>query len=266
MSRIQEILAKAERDGTASPSSTTSISGSSALAHEYVTVTVTPTLPGATTATVRTADAALHPALVAAIAPQSAAAERYRGIRARLTLHEDAGPARSILITSPAAGDGKSITAANLALTMAQEFQKNVLLVDADLRGSSIHELFGIERGPGLAELLAGEATLEDVLVYLPAHRLTLLPAGATPPFPAELLGSTAMRRVMDTLRHRFDRVLLDAPAVVPLADARTVASMVDGVMVVVRAGLTQRPALDGALVALDADKVLGVVLNDTRK
>jgi Mrp family chromosome partitioning ATPase len=156
MSRIQEILAKAERDGTASPHSAPPVSGSSALARDYVTVTVTAPPQGAAAATVRTADAALHPALIAAIAPQSAAAERYRGIRARLTLHEDAGPARSILVTSPAAGDGKSITAANLALTMAQEFQKNVLLVDADLRGSSIHELFGIDSGPGLAELLAG--------------------------------------------------------------------------------------------------------------
>src|SRR5688572_3700962 len=190
MSRIQEILAKAERDGTASPNSAASVSGSSALAHDYGTVP--PTLPGAATTAVRTADTALHPALVAAIAPHAAAAERYRGIRARLTLHEDAGPARSILVTSPGAGDGKSITAANLALTMAQEFQKNVLLVDADLRGSSLHELFGIERGPGLAEVLAGEASLDDALVYLEAHRLTLLPAGATPAFPAELLGSTS--------------------------------------------------------------------------
>src|SRR5687767_12002900 len=121
MSRIQEILAKAERDGS-SPTSAPSVSGSSALAPDF--------LPAAPTSTVRTAEPVLHPALIAAIAPHAAAAERYRGIRARLTLHEDAGPARSILVTSPGAGDGKSITAANLALTMAQEFQKNVLLVD----------------------------------------------------------------------------------------------------------------------------------------
>src|SRR5688572_14754350 len=149
----------------------------------------------ASDATPRTARATLHPALVAAIAPHSMIAERYRAIRSRLALQEEGGPLRSIAVTSPGAGDGKSVTAANLALTMAQEFQRNVVLVDADLRGSSVHRLFGLDTTPGLAEVLAGEAALEDAMVYLPDYRLTILPAGRTPQFPTELLGSTAMRR-----------------------------------------------------------------------
>ncbi len=265
MSRIQDILAKAERDGTttrpapvAAPAPATSFSGTSALNPNYDLPVDVPPEP-------RTAVATLHPALVAAIAPHSAPAEQYRAVRARLAQRDDPGQLRSIVVTSPAAGDGKSVTAANLALTMAQEFQRNVLLVDADLRGSAVHELFGIERGPGLSAVLNGEVALEDALVELPDHRLTLLPAGDTPAFPAELLGSAAMRRLIDTLRNRFDRIVLDAPAVAPLSDTAALATVADGVLMVVRAGISQRPALDEALTAFDAHQLLGVVVNGGR-
>ena len=184
----------------------------------------------------------------------------------RITQHEDHAPLRTVMVTSPGAGEGKSITAANLALTMAQEFQRRVVLVDADLRGPSVQALFGLDGdGPGLSEVLAGEATLDEALVYLPDYRLTVLPAGATPPFPTELLGSSAMRRALDTLRARFDRVLLDLPSVMPLADVGTVAPLADGVVMVVRAGATQRPALDQALAALEDTRILGIVLNEVR-
>jgi capsular exopolysaccharide synthesis family protein len=215
-------------------------------------------------AEVRTATATLHPLLVAAIEPHADVAERYRSIRARISHREETMPMRTLMVTSPGLGDGKSITAANLALTMAQEFQRRVVLVDADFRRSSVHTLFGLDGAPGLSEVLAGDATLDDVMVYLPDHRLTVLPAGRTPHFPTELLGSTAMRRAVDTLRGRFDRVLFDTPAVLPLADAGTFAPMADGVLIVVRAGLTQRPALDRAIAAFDQERVVGVVLNDT--
>jgi capsular exopolysaccharide synthesis family protein len=213
----------------------------------------------------RTARATLHPALVAAIAPHSTVAERYRAIRTRLAMSEDNGPLRSIFVTSPGPRDGKSVTAANLALTMAQEFQSSVVLLDGDLRGSSVNKLFGLDLSPGLSDVLAGDATLEEALVYLPDYRLTVLPAGKTPQFPTELLGSAAMRRTIDTLRARFDRILVDLPPVTPLADVGTVAPLADGVVMVVRAGVTQRPALDQALAVFDDDTVLGVVLNDAQ-
>ena len=299
MSRIQDILAKAEREGMTrrtqaepmvTPASGTGpviapVSGSSALdtaaymppaeafggramsgALNDANTSRPTTMSGATdVAEPRTARATLHPALVSAIAPHSTVAERYRAIRARLMTSEDAGPLRSILVTSPGARDGKSVTAANLALTMAQEFQRNVLLLDADLRGSSVHTLFGLDSSPGLSDVLAGEATLDEALVYLPDYRLTILPAGKTPQFPTELLGSAAMRRSIDTLRARFDRILIDLPPVTPLADVGTVAPLADGVVLVVRAGVTKRPALDQALNVFDEDTVLGVVLNDAQ-
>ena len=289
MSRIQDILARAERDGmtrrtqtepviTAAPEVVAPVRGSSALdTAPYVApaasgparvrpATVTARAPETArpdAAELRTARATLHPALVAAITPHSVVAERYRGIRSRITAAEEARPLRSIVVTSPGPRDGKSITAANLALAMAQEYQRNVVLVDASLRGSSVHQLFGLDATPGLADVLAGDATLEQALVYLPEYRLTLLPAGQAPKFPTELLGSAAMRRTIDTLRARFDRILIDLPPVTPLADAGTVAPLADGVVMVVRAGVTKRPALEDALDVFDDDKVLGVVLND---
>jgi protein-tyrosine kinase len=291
VSRIQDILAKADRDGvtrrtqtepavaTAPPAPVIApVSGSSALdpapymappaggpnkARPAAVVARHADTARSDAGEMRTARATLHPALVAAIAPHSVVAERYRGIRGRITTAEEAGPLRSIVVTSPGAQDGKSITAANLALTMAQEFQRNVVLVDGDLRGASVHRLFGLDATPGLADVLGGDASLEQALVYLPEYRLTVLPAGQSPQFPTELLGSSAMRRAIDTLRARFDRILIDLPSVMPLADAATVAPLADGVVMVVRAGVTQRPALEDALGAFDEDKVLGVVLND---
>ena len=138
-----------------------------------------------------------------------------------------------------------------------------MVLVDADLRHPSVHSLFAIERGPGLTEVLKGEATLDDALVYLPEFQLSLLPAGTGAEYPTELLGSAAMRRTLDALGGRFDRMLLDLPAALPLADVGTVAPYTDGLLMVVRAGVTQRPALDQALAIFEEQKVLGVVLNE---
>jgi non-specific protein-tyrosine kinase len=310
MSRIQDILAKAERDGTARRTQTATsnlqpvpaapiVDGTSALdtaafapaavampvapatpapapapaavASPAVTVTVTPLVearPAAATAKPEAAESrvetpTLHPLLVAAIAPHSAIAEQYRSLRARISHREETLPLRTLMVTSPSAGEGKSLTVANLALTMSQEFQRRVVLVDADFRGCAVHSLFGLSASPGLAELLAGEATLDEVMVQLPDYRLTIIPAGRTPQFPTELLGSTAMRRVVDALRARFDRVLFDVPAVMPLADVGTFAPLADGVLMVVRAGVTQRPALEQALSVFDEQKVIGVVLNE---
>jgi capsular exopolysaccharide synthesis family protein len=209
------------------------------------------------------ADVDLDLRLVAGHAPQSLAAEQYRSLRTRLKSAESGRALRTIVITSPNKGDGKSLTAANLALTMAQEFQQRVLLLDADLRRPSIHRLFGIAETPGLSEVLMGGADVEDALVTLRDHRLTILPSGEVPVHPAELLGSAAMRRVLDTLRSRFDRILIDMPPVAPLADVAIASSMADGVLMIVRAGVTPKPAIERALSGLDMSKVLGLVLND---
>jgi capsular exopolysaccharide synthesis family protein len=288
MSRIQDILNKAERDGTARRTRALADDGrgapvaavaAPAAVHPAPFEATMPHAPAwtpAATAPVLDPEApaadpvagdepvVLDPRLVAALVPHSLAAEQYRSLRTRVKQAEHGRSMRAIVVTSPAKGDGKSLTAANLALTMAQEFQQRVLLLDADLRRPSVHRLFGLPDGPGLTDVLMGGAELNDALVQLSDHHLTVLPAGAPPSHPAELLGSSAMRRLLDTLRTRFDRVLIDMPPVAPLADLHIVAAMADGVLMIVRAGVTQKPDIERALSGLDMSKVLGLVLNET--
>lgn len=267
MSRIQEILKKAERDGGVHR--TRGVAGTSGAAAEAVIerpafVTPEPAPPAVVAAPHHPqVSVGLDPRLVAAGAPQSLAAEQYRSLRTRVQRAENGRAFRSIIITSPNKGDGKSLTAANLALTMAQEFQQRVLLLDADMRRPSAHSLFGISETPGLSDVLMGGATLDEALVSIPEHRLTVLPSGIIPTHPAELLGSAAMRRVLDTLRSRFDRILVDMPPVAPLADVAIASPLMDGVLMIVRAGVTPKPAIERALSGLDMSKVLGLVLND---
>jgi capsular exopolysaccharide synthesis family protein len=296
MSRIQEILKKAEREGTVhrtrglsvdSPSTGTALAEPLALSRTeapvlsradgpafsrgegqpisipQVTISGTGGAVAAPALPVREVTGGVDHRLVAAVAPQSLAAEQYRSLRTRLTRSENGRAVRAIIVTSPNKGDGKTLTAANLALTMAQEFQQRVLLIDADLRRPSIHRLFGIAETPGLSDVLMGGAALEDALVTVRDHRLTLLPSGIIPMHPAELLGSSTMRRVLDTLRTRFDRILIDMPPVAPLADVAIASTMADGVLMIVRAGVTPKPAIERALSGLDVSKVLGLVLND---
>lgn len=207
----------------------------------------------------------LAPALIAALHPNALASEQFRTLRTRIANSANGRGARALLLTSPGRGDGKSVMAANLALTMGQEIQQRVCLVDASLRDARVHELFGLPESPGLVEVLNGTATLDDALVLLEEHQLTVLPAGQLPRHPAELLASRDMRRILDELRSRFDRVVIDAPPAMPMADVSILTPLVDGVLVVVRAGVTETPALQAALGGLDAQRVLGVVLNDVQ-
>jgi capsular exopolysaccharide synthesis family protein len=281
MSRIQDILSKAERDGTARRTRglgeelPASPATAVALPRRETARSAPPvwTPPAAMPPHAADVEApvsehfpsavALDHHLVAALAPQSLPAEQYRSLRTRIKLAEHGRGVRTLAVTSPAKGDGKSLTAANLALTMAQEYQQRVLLLDGDLRRPAVHQLFGIANTPGLADVLMGTADLNQALVALPEYHVTILPAGAPPGHPAELLGSSAMRRVFDALRTRFDRILIDLPPVAPLADVHIVAPMVDGVLMIVRAGVTPKPAIEQALSGLDASKVLGLVLNE---
>lgn len=205
----------------------------------------------------------LHPLLVAAVEPLSPAAEHYRSLRSRIAQLEREQAVRMIQVTSPGKGDGKTITALNLALTMAQEFQRRVLVIDADLRHPRIHELLGLEPGPGLVDVLTGTATLQDALVELPAYHLTVLRAGCAYDRPAEMLGSAPMRRLLDSLRTQFDRIVVDsAPAVV--SDPAALAPVVDGLLLVVRSGVTTKPAIARAIGSLASSKLLGLVFNES--
>ena len=266
MSRIQEILRKAERDGAVHRTRTLVSDTPPAARARAAAVAAEPPpamAPVSVPAPPPAIGAQLDRRLVAALAPQSLAAEHFRSLRTRVKAAENGHSLRAIIVTSPNKGDGKSLTASNLALTMAQEFQQRVLLIDADLRCPSLHRLFGVPDSPGLSDVLMGGASLDDALITVQEHGLALLPSGPVPSRPAELLGSAAMRRVLDTLRTRFDRIVIDMPPVEPLADVSIAASMADGVLLIVRAGVTPKPAIERALAGLDASKVLGLILND---
>jgi len=276
MSRIQNILNKAERDGTVRRMHTVPDPvGAPGLSTVAGTATVSAPPPkmaeiGASAASAvpaavpaRALSAQLDPLLVVALAAGSTAAEQYRALRTRIAHADTGGPLNLLLITSPGRGEGKTLTAANLALTMAQEYQQRVCVIDADLRNPRLHRLFGLPETPGLADVLAGRALLEEALVTVENHHVTVLPAGNAGAHPAELLGSMAMRRMLDTLRLQFDRVAIDAPAATPLADVGILTPLVDSVLLVVRAGVTSKPAIQEAVHAIDHTKLLGLVLNE---
>ncbi len=293
MSRMQNILDKAEREGAAlrtsriaPPPATATVPVAGDFSAPPPPCREIPIVPGSTSAVnpanpVNLANFAnpanlanlanpvnlevrLNPLLVAGLSPKSAAAEQYRQLRTRLAHTEGAQNLRSVLITSPQKGEGKSVTSANLALTMAQELHRKVIIVEADLRKPSLQHLFGLPPGPGLTDYLAGATDLDSVMRFLPDYQLTVMVAGTSPANPAELLGSTAMRRMLDQLRGRFDRVILDTPPVLPLADVAVLAPMVDGALLVVRVGVTPKPAIENALRAFDSSRLLGVVLNES--
>jgi receptor protein-tyrosine kinase/non-specific protein-tyrosine kinase len=288
MSRIQQILSKAERDGTARrmipdgdragsvPQTPAAVVDGPAAhqpgAHEddeadepradHRAIGSVEYRP-ASVSSQAAVEAVLDPVLVAALQPQSPAAEQYRSLRARIAQLENGSALRVIQITSPGKYDGKTVTALNLALTMAQEFQRRVLVLDADLRQPRVHQLLGLEAGPGLVDVLTGTATLDEALLEIPEYHLTVLRAGRAYERPAEMLGSGPMRRLVDTLRTEFDRIVVDsAPAMV--SDPGAVAALVDGLLLVVRASATTKPAISRAIATLGSSRLLGLVLNES--
>jgi capsular exopolysaccharide synthesis family protein len=274
MSRIQDILNKAEREGAVRR--TVAQSGPQVSTLDPAPVTPPPARetpewvaerhrsdmrPAAAARVAR--GVVFDRLMVAARAPHGDAAEQYRTLRTRIAQSENGHARRVLVVTSPAQGDGKSVTASNLALTMAQEFGRRTVLMDADLRRPGVHALLGVPLEPGLTEVLRGEVSLDEALVEIADVNLTVLPAGRPADRPAELLGTTAMRRTLDALRSRFDRVLIDTPPVLPLADVGVLAPYADGVLLVVRAGATPKPLIERALASFDTGRLLGVVLND---
>ena len=274
MSRMQSILEKAEREGAVMrvrsrpdqagvvPSAASvemSVAAMSGAASAMGTATQAGVAPVA-----RTSPAIrLNRALVAAAASESPAAEQYRALCARIA-HADQGAATSIiLVTSPGAREGKSLTAANLALTMAREYRRPTCIVDANLRSPRLQELFGLPDGSGLSDVLAGRAPLEEALTTIENLGVTVLPSGACPQHPAELLGSPLMRQTLESLRLHFDRIIVDTSAALARADMGLLTPLVDRIVLVVRAGVTAKSSITDVVTTLDATRLLGVVLNE---
>jgi capsular exopolysaccharide synthesis family protein len=204
--------------------------------------------------------------------PRSSQAEAYRTIRTSVLLSSAERPPKIVLVTSPGPMEGKTTTAANLSIAMAQA-GNSTLLIDADLRKPRIHHLFAPADSPddsvdnlmGLGPVLVGEIPLEAAIRQTPISLLSVLTSGPIPPNPAELLGSQRMRELIGGLAKRFDRIIIDSPPLVPVTDATLLATLCDGVVLVVKESQTTKHLAITARTRLAEAKakLLGVVLND---
>lgn len=186
--------------------------------------------------------------------PRSPASEAYRALRTNLSFYSLDKPLRTLVVTSPAAGEGKSTTAANLAVTMAQSGRRTIL-VDCDLRRPTLHELFDRPVSPGLTNFVmdeVGALPLQETGI----ENLLLLTCGPKPPNPADMLGAERMGQIIEQLTDRADVVLFDAPPVMAAADAAILGARVDGVLLVIQAGKTRRDHSERARETLEKAKV----------
>ena len=189
------------------------------------------------------------------------AIEQYRRLAATLHHAQVEREIRVVMITSALAGEGKTLTATNLALTLSESYRRNVLLIDADLRRPGLHQIFQLPNASGLHEGLAENADRPLSLLEITPH-LMLLPAGRPDPDPMGVLTSSKMRRVVEEAAARFDWVIMDAPPVGLITDASLLAKMADVTLVVVQAGETDYRIVRRAVDAVGRDRVLGVVVN----
>lgn len=207
-------------------------------------------------------DASRKPLLTQS-AHQSPRAESFRQLRTNLQFANVSGQAKTVLITSSLPGEGKSTTATNLAIALAQAGQA-VCLVDADLRRPMVHDYLGLDRNAGLTTALVGSADVNDMLQSWGDDDLYVLTSGVIPPNPSELLGSEQMRQLIVRLEETFDTVVIDAPPLLPVTDAAVLSQHVGGVVVVIGSQKVRKQDLEKSLSALQMvnAKLLGVVLN----
>ncbi len=207
----------------------------------------------------------IDPHIVLHSDPHSPISEQYKILRTNLqSLSNGNKPVKSFIISSAIHGEGKTVTAINLAIALATDLaKKSVILIDADLRKSKITKYLGIDTEVGLSEYLTDGLTLDSVLLNTGIENLTLLPAGKTPHNPAELLGSFRMKELLGILKPKFDFIIFDTPPVIPVTDPGVIGSQVDGVVMVIQAGRTQRGVVQHAASLLNQAraKLLGYIM-----
>lgn len=194
--------------------------------------------------------------------PRSPRAESFRSLRTNLQFIGAGSAGHSFVVTSSIESEGKSTTAANLAIALAAAGSR-VVLVDGDLRRPKVADYMGIEGSVGLTDVLIGRAELQDVLQPWGRSSVTVLPAGKIPPNPSELLGSPGMEHLVEVLAKDYDHVIYDAPPLLPVTDSAILGKLVGGALVVVAAGRTTKHQLEGAVTTLEhvGAPVSGIIL-----
>ncbi len=203
--------------------------------------------------------------LVVALDPLDPAAEAYRNLRMNLMfMSTEDDPIRTVLFTSPGPNEGKSTTALNFSVMMAQQGQR-VLLLDADLRRPALHRALDILREPGLTNVLVADAEIREAIRPNVLPNLDFLPSGPFPPNPSELLNSKAMERLLDELQGKYSHVVMDSPPILAVTDSSVLGAHADGVVVVLRSGETEQKAAERSVDQLRriGVRVFGAVLNE---
>jgi capsular exopolysaccharide synthesis family protein len=188
--------------------------------------------------------------------------EKFRTLRSRLYQLRETRPLSVIAVSSALPDEGKTFVAANLAYVFAKQHERRVLLIDADLRHSTLPNLLGAPSSPGLADYISSRARLEEVIHRGDKDNLFFLPTGKLDPNPGELIASVKMQQLIEQLRPLFDWVIIDSPPVIPVSDASILADLCDGVLLVVRAGSTDVRLATRAKSEFKREALLGVVLN----
>lgn len=205
--------------------------------------------------------------LITKLNPRSPISEQYRTIRTNLQFASVDDELHSMLVTSSGPSEGKSTITANLAIVNAQQGKK-VLLIDADMRKPTVHYTFRLDNLRGLSNVLVGEHTLEQALNKEAEENLDILSSGPIPPNPSELLASKRLKELITEAKERYDIIIFDTPPVLAVTDAQILADSVDGTLLVIRSGETEKEAALKAKEALEPAraKLLGTVLNDREK
>jgi exopolysaccharide/PEP-CTERM locus tyrosine autokinase len=202
--------------------------------------------------------------LISMFNQQSFEAEQFKILRSNLLYPVSGNPPRSVMVTSPLPGEGKSFVASNLAISVALNINRHVLLMDCDLRRPSIHTRFGFDELPGLSDYLSRGVSLQDLLVRTSVDKLTILPGGESPDNPSELLSSERMSEFIKEATERYhDRlIILDSPPPTMTAESSVLARWVDGVIIVVQQGKTPCESVLDIIGRIGRDKIIGGVMN----
>ncbi len=192
-------------------------------------------------------------------------AESFRVLRSKILLpHDGAPPPRTIMVTSALPREGKSFVSANLGIALAQGMDQHALLVDCDLRAPALAQLFGLSSDRGLAEYLHDGVDLGSLLLKTSMEKLSILPSGSPPANPAELLGSSRMQNLVEELASRYpDRyVIFDTPPLEIASESHVLSQAVDGVVLVVREGVSSKALIEKFVSDIGKDKIIGVIFN----
>jgi exopolysaccharide/PEP-CTERM locus tyrosine autokinase len=208
--------------------------------------------------------AAVDKNLVTLLQPQSFEAEQFKILRTNILYPLEGKSPRSMMVTSSLPGEGKTFVAANLAVSIALNINKHVLLIDCDLRKPELHRRFGFKDAPGLSNYLLEHTPLENLLLKTEVNRLTILPGGPPPENPSELMSSERMAALIEEVQNRYeDRlIVIDSPPPALTAETGVLARLVDGIILVVRYGKTPRERVSDLVDSVGADKIIGSVFN----